>query len=91
MLIESYFVYIIYSSNKNIHYIGHTNNLVDRHLRHITDRNKFTKGKGPRKLIISYECNSKAEAYKFELKLKRMKNPTKAIQHIKNLIQSIPT
>ena len=71
--------------------MGHTNNLVDKLLRHNTNRNKFTKGKGPWELIISYECNSKAEGYVFELKLKRMKNPDKAIQYLKDLIQSIPT
>jgi len=86
-----YFVYIIYSTSNKIHYIGHTKNLNDRLLRHNTNRNKFTKGKGPWKLIISCKCNSKAQAYRLELKLKAMKNPDKAIQYLKQLLQSIPT
>ena len=90
-LTMDYFVYIIYSSSKDIHYIGHTNNLPDRLLRHNNNRNKFTKNKGPWELIISYKCSSKAEAYKLELKLKRMKSPDKAIQYLRNLLQSIPT
>jgi putative endonuclease len=88
---KSYSVYIIYSSYQKIHYIGHTNNLTDRLLRHNKNRNKFTKGKGPWELIVSYKCNSKVEAYKLELKLKGMKNSVKAIQYLKNLVQSIPT
>ena len=86
-----YFVYIIYSPSNKIHYIGHTNNLNDRILRHNTNRNKFTKGKGPWELVISCNCNSKVQAYKLELKLKAMKNPDKAIQYLKQLLQSIPT
>ena len=87
----NYFVYIIYSPYKKIHYFGHTNDLIDRILRHNENRNNFTKGKGPWELIIFFNCNSKAEAYKLELKLKAMKNPNKAIQYLKQLVQSIPT
>ena len=86
-----YFVYIIYSTSKKIHYIGHSNYLTDRLLRHNANRSKFTKGKGPWELIISCKCNSKAEAYQLELKLKVMKNPDKAIQYLKQLVQCIPT
>ncbi len=87
----NFYVYIIHSSTKNLHYIGHTSNLDDRITRHNSNRNKFTKGKVPWKLIISYQCNSKSEAYQLELKLKSFKNPTKAIAYLKNLVQSIPT
>jgi len=86
-----YFVYIIYSPSEKIHYIGHTNNLTDRLLRHNKNRNKFTKSKGLCELIVSYKCFSKVEAYKLELKLKAMKNPAKAIQYLQKLIRSIPT
>ena len=86
-----YLVYIIYSPSKKINYFGHTKNLNDRLLRHNTNRSKFTKDKGPWELIISYKCSSKAEAYKLELKLKRMKSPYKAIQYLKNPLRSIPT
>ncbi|MCZ7611485.1 MAG: GIY-YIG nuclease family protein [Ignavibacterium sp.] len=43
----NYSVYIIYSESSDLHYIGHTSNLEDRLLRHNSNRNKFTKNKGP--------------------------------------------
>ena len=88
---KNYFVYIIYSAKVNIHYTGHTSDLDDRLLRHNNNRSKFTKNKGPWKLVVSYSCSSKSEAYKLELKLKAMKNPAKAIEYLKNLVQSTPT
>jgi predicted GIY-YIG superfamily endonuclease len=60
-------------------------------IRHNKNRNKFTKGKGPWTLIVSFKCKSKSEAFSIESKLKAMKNPAKAIQYLKNLAQSIPT
>ena len=74
-----------------MHYIGHSSDLDDRLIRHNSNRNKFTKNKGPWRLIISHKCKSKAEAYRLELKLKAMKNPLKAIEYLRKLVQSIPT
>ncbi len=85
------YVYIIYSPLKKLHYIGQTNDLGDRLLRHDTNRSKFTKGKGPWILLNSFTCKSRSEAYQLELKLKAIKNSTKAIQYLNNLVQSIPT
>ncbi|MCG6913600.1 GIY-YIG nuclease family protein [bacterium BMS3Abin03] len=81
----------MYSPSRNIHYIGQTNDLINRLKRHNNNRNKYTKGKGPWELIISYKCNSRKEAYPLEVKLKAMKNSKKAIEYLKKLIQSIPT
>ena len=74
-----------------MHYIGHSSDLDDRLIRHNNNRNKFTKNKGPWTLINSYQCNSKSEAYRLELKLKAMKNPHKAIEYLQKLVQSVPT
>jgi len=82
---EHYVVYIIHSFKSNLYYIGHSNNLQDRLLRHNGNRNKFTKNKGPWELIAAHTCNSKSEAYKLELKLKGMKNSVKAIEYLKKL------
>ncbi|MCU0343527.1 MAG: GIY-YIG nuclease family protein [Ignavibacterium sp.] len=79
-------VYIIYSSNTNFYYIGHTNNLDDRLKRHNQNRNKFTKGKGPWEIIVSRSCKSKSEAYQLELKLKSFKNSKIAIEYLRNLV-----
>ncbi len=83
---KQYYVYIIKSLSIGLHYIGHTSNLSDRILRHNQNRNKFTKGKGPWQLVISYTCNTKSEAYQLELKLKSFKNSAKAIDFLKTLV-----
>ncbi len=85
-----YFVYIIYSQKSDIHYIGHTNNLIDRINRHNQNRNKYTKGKGPWELVISKSVNSKSEAYQLELKLKSFKNSEYAIKYLFSLVHSTP-
>jgi len=86
-----YYVYIIYSGSNDLYYIGQTNDLDGRLIRHNSNRNKFTKDTGPWKFVVSYTCNSKSKTYQLELKLKSFKNPTKAIAYLKNLVQNIPT
>jgi putative endonuclease len=88
---KHFFVYIIYSSSHNIYYIGQTNDLDDRLIRHNSNRSKFTKGKGPWELTSSIKLNSRSEAIKLERKLKNMKNSKKAIEYLNKLAQSIPT
>ena len=85
------FVYIIFSASHNIYYIGQTNDLDDRMIRHNSNRSKFTKGKAPWELISLIKLTSRSEALKLERKLKNMKNPKKAIDYLNKLVQSIPT
>ncbi|MCF8241673.1 MAG: GIY-YIG nuclease family protein [Melioribacteraceae bacterium] len=86
---KRFFVYIIYSPVKMIYYIGHTSDLYDRINRHNSNRSKFTKNKGPWELVEFTVCKTKSEAYQLEMKLKRMKNPKKAIQYLKKLNSSV--
>ena len=81
---NGFFVYIIRNACGR-HYIGHTQNLKDRITRHNSDRSKYTKNKGPWEIIVTYKLKTKSEAYQLEMKLKRMKNSSKAINYIKNL------
>ncbi|MFA3783714.1 GIY-YIG nuclease family protein [Melioribacteraceae bacterium 4301-Me] len=83
----SYSVYIIKSLKTGLHYIGHTSDIEDRLRRHNEDRSKYTKGKGPWEVVISYRCRTKSEAYQLEVKLKSYKNHQKAINYLKNLSQ----
>ena len=69
-----YYTYIIKSPSLNIYYIGQTNNLEDRLKRHNQNRNKYTKGKGPWKLVYSKSFNTRAEAVQLETILKNFKN-----------------
>ena len=79
-----FYVYIIKSrTGKN--YIGQTKNLIDRIARHNENRNKFTKGKGPWELVISYKVETRSEAVRIETYLKKMKNPSKAIEYLMKL------
>ncbi|GAB4170165.1 MAG: hypothetical protein Kow00108_04080 [Calditrichia bacterium] len=72
--IQMFTVYIIYSEKFDIYYIGQTGNLEDRLQRHNQDRSKYTKRKGPWKLVWSREFPTRAEAMAFEKELKRLKN-----------------
>jgi putative endonuclease len=66
--------YVIQSTTSGVLYIGQTNNLHDRIHRHNTNRNKWTKNKGPWILIFSQAFESRAEAMALETKLKSFKN-----------------
>ncbi|NBB75967.1 MAG: GIY-YIG nuclease family protein, partial [Bacteroidetes bacterium] len=66
------------------HYYGHTSDLKDRIKSHNSSQNRFTRGKGPWILIGFIECHSKSEAVKIEQKLKKMKNPSRAIHWLRN-------
>ncbi len=70
-----FWTYVIYSNKTHIYYIGQTNNLADRLVRHNTNRNKYTKNKGPWEVVFSKEFNTRSEAMAFEKKLKSFKNP----------------
>ena len=69
-----YSTYVIKSLTNDKYYIGQTNNLEDRIKRHNANRNKYTKGKGPWKLIYSKGFSTRSEAVKLEMKLKSLKN-----------------
>ena len=69
----AYFVYMILTRhmNKNISYVGYTNNLEKRLKLHNTSKGaKFTKGK-KWKIIYKKEFSSKTDAMKDEYKLKK--------------------
>ncbi|MEO0239796.1 MAG: GIY-YIG nuclease family protein [candidate division WOR-3 bacterium] len=68
-----FFVYLIQSLSTGKFYIGHTNNLEDRLRRHNEGRSKYTKNKGPWKLIGFKTFQTRVEAMGFERKLKRLK------------------
>ena len=71
----SYYCYILESEATGHLYIGQTNNLEDRLLRHNSGRNKYTKGKGSWKLIHEEKFETRSEAVQLEIELKKWKNP----------------
>ncbi|MEK6582550.1 MAG: GIY-YIG nuclease family protein [Nitrospirota bacterium] len=67
-----YFVYIIQSLKDNSLYVGQTNNLQKRLIRHNQGRSQYTKPKRPWKLLYSEEFESRSMAVKREVALKSL-------------------
>lgn len=64
-------------------YYGHTSDIDARVKSHNSTQNRYTRGKGPWKLLAYKECDTRGEAMKIEEKLKRMKNPSRALNWLK--------
>ena len=77
-----FFTYVIQSQSTTQLYIGQTNNLQDRILRHNQNRNKWTKNKGPWKLIFARQFDTRAEAVQLERKLKSYKDKVYLLEWI---------
>jgi len=70
-------VYILQSLKIKKYYIGHTNDIDDRLRRHNAGLSKYTKKFIPWKLIYSEEYQTKSEAYKREMEIKKYKGGIK--------------
>lgn len=78
------YVYIVECSDGTF-YTGWTNNLEKRITQHSSGKGaKYTKGRGPVKLVYYEEFNEKSEAMKREYEIKKMKRNDKF-----NLIKSM--
>ena len=67
----NYYVYILLAKNSNISYVGYTNNIKKRISLHNKGRGaKFTRGR-KWKLIYKIKCESKVDAIKQEILLKK--------------------
>ena len=69
-----YFTYIIESTKSDNWYYGHTDDIFRRIREHNSGQNISTKNKGLWNLIFVRPFETKVEATRFELKLKRLKN-----------------
>ena len=67
-------VYILYSENVSQYYVGHTNNLEERLLRHNSGRSKSTKKGKPWKVMHTEEFYTRSEAMLREKEIKQMKS-----------------
>ena len=68
-----FFVYIL-KSDKDYIYIGQTKDLEDRLIRHNSNRSKYTKNKGPFRIIYKEVFKTRTEAMKREKELKSGKD-----------------
>ena len=80
---QHFYTYIIQSEISGRLYIGSTNNLEDRIKRHDENRNSYTKGKGPWVLLYSKKFETRSEAVRLELDLKKKKSKVRTLSWIK--------
>ena len=80
----SYTVYILYSATINRYYTGHTQDMSDRLFRHINSGSKSTKKASDWKIVYTETYETRSEAYKREMGIKRKKS----IKYIEELIRS---
>lgn len=72
--IKMFVVYILQSNKDGKYYIGSTGNINERILRHNNGQSKYTKGRGPFKLIYKEEYETLSKATKREYYLKSLKS-----------------
>jgi predicted GIY-YIG superfamily endonuclease len=81
----SFTVYILYSSSLNQYYIGHTENLQDRIIRHTNSGTKSTKKANDWVVRYTEEFGSRQEAMQREWEIKKKKSR----KYIEWLISSV--
>ncbi|OMQ08425.1 GIY-YIG nuclease family protein [[Flexibacter] sp. ATCC 35103] len=71
-----HYLYILYSDSSQKFYIGESNNIEERILKHQNHfySNSFTKIAEDWKIVLAFECNDKQEAIYLENFIKRMKS-----------------
>jgi putative endonuclease len=69
--------YILQSINNSGYYIGHAENLAKRLARHNSGLVKSTKFKRPWRIIYTENFETKSEAYKREMEIKKYKGGIK--------------
>jgi putative endonuclease len=79
-----FIVYILYSSNVDQYYVGHTQNIDDRLSRHNSGRSLSTKKGKPWNLVYTETFETRSEAMLREKAIKKMKSRTYLEQLIQN-------
>ena len=79
-----YFVYILESLKDGSYYVGSTNDIKDRVLRHNQGRTKYTKAKRRWELVYSEEYPDRSSAVKREQAMKKRKSK----KYIESLIRT---
>lgn len=81
----SYFVYILHSQKISKYYIGYTNDLDRRLHEHNIGHEKFSRTGCPWTLVYSKKFDSKIEAHREEMRIKKRKSKN----FIEELIKAI--
>jgi len=78
-----YTVYILQSQATGVYYKGYTSNLEKRLWEHNNGLSRYTRGKGPWKLVFTQSFDKKKDALIFEKRIKKFNS-----QVLENLIQN---
>ncbi|WP_397546319.1 GIY-YIG nuclease family protein [Rhodothermus marinus] len=78
-----FFTYVLQSKTTGRLYIGHTQNLQRRLHEHNAGQTRSTRNRGPWQLIFARSFNTRAEAVRFERQLKRLKNPQRVLEFLR--------
>ena len=81
-----FFTYILFSEKIDKYYIGSCEDLDERLTRHNQGRSKFTKTGTPWALVYSEKYDTRSEAYKREMEIKKKKSRI----FIAQLVQTLP-
>ncbi|GAB1447073.1 GIY-YIG nuclease family protein [Bacteroidota bacterium] len=71
-MVLEHFVYILFSEKQDVFYKGYTTNPEKRLEEHNQNKSRYTKGKSPWKLVFTKKFETKSEALKEELRLKKL-------------------
>ncbi|MFT3947762.1 MAG: GIY-YIG nuclease family protein [Agriterribacter sp.] len=66
-----YFVYILYSRSIDKYYVGSSEDVERRIVEHNMGKGNFTSKGIPWIVVITFECESRTEAVRLELKIKK--------------------
>ncbi len=69
-----FYTYILFSTKKNKYYIGSTSNLEERIKKHNSNHKGFTGSEGDWEIVYKEVYETKSEAYKREMQIKRWKS-----------------
>jgi len=67
-----YYVYILYSSSRDVYYKGFSENVERRLLYHLKSKGRYTSGTDDWKIVCVQEFENKFEALMEEKRLKRL-------------------
>jgi predicted GIY-YIG superfamily endonuclease len=90
---KPWFVYILRCSDRTL-YAGVTNDLPRREKEHNKNTGaKYTRGRGPAKMIYTKECESRSAALKEEARIKNLtrKEKLSLVKHFKGKPKDLPT
>jgi putative endonuclease len=81
-IMETFFVYILLSKKTGKFYIGQTNNIENRLMKHNSGLNRSTKAGIPWELYCYRQCKTRTESMAFERKLKNLKSRVRLEKYI---------